>query len=74
VIADNGHGIPAEKCAAIFEPYFSTKDQRGTDLGLSISKKIVERHEGKIGMRNSTRTGRNGTMFKISIPDSREKA
>jgi signal transduction histidine kinase len=74
VIADNGHGIPAENCDGIFEPYFTTKEQHGTGLGLSISKKIIEHHGGKIGMRSSTRAGRNGTMFKISIPPSRERA
>jgi signal transduction histidine kinase len=74
VIADNGHGIPAENCKGIFEPYFTTKEEHGTGLGLSLSKKIIERHGGNIAMRSSIRAGKNGTMFKISIPGRREKA
>jgi signal transduction histidine kinase len=68
VIADNGHGIPAEHRDGIFTPYFTTKEEHGTGLGLSISKKIVEHHGGTIGMRSSARIDRNGTVFKISIP------
>ena len=68
LFADNGHGIPAAIRGRIFEPFFSTKKERGTGLGLAISKAIVERHRGRIKSRTSTRTGRNGTAFRISLP------
>lgn len=68
VVADNGHGINAEHTRRIFQPFFTTKAERGTGLGLALSKKIVERHNGKIAMRTSVRPGRNGTMFRISLP------
>ncbi|MDQ2840093.1 MAG: HAMP domain-containing histidine kinase [Acidobacteriota bacterium] len=68
VIADNGHGIPAEHRKKIFKSFFTTKKDRGTGLGLSLSKKIVERHRGKICMRSSVRPGKSGTTFKISLP------
>ena len=68
LIADNGHGIPAEHASQIFQPFFTTKLEKGTGLGLSLSKKIVERHRGTIRMRSSVRPGKSGTLFKISLP------
>jgi len=68
LFADNGRGIPAAILGRIFEPFFSTKKERGTGLGLVITKAIVERHRGRIRSRTSTRTGRNGTAFRISLP------
>jgi signal transduction histidine kinase len=68
VIADNGHGIPAENAEGIFQPFFTTKPETGTGLGLALSKKIIERHRGRISMRSSVRPGRSGTIFKISLP------
>ena len=68
LFADNGRGIPAAIRGRIFEPFFSTKKELGTGLGLAITKAIVERHRGRIRIRTSTRTGRNGTAFRISLP------
>jgi signal transduction histidine kinase len=68
IIADNGHGISSELADSIFELFFTTKLDRGTGLGLHISKKIIEGHEGKIQMRSSVRAGRSGTTFRISLP------
>jgi signal transduction histidine kinase len=72
VIADNGHGIPAAHRKAIFEPFFTTKEERGNGLGLSLTKKIIERHRGKILVRSSIRPGKSGTIFKISVPSTEE--
>jgi signal transduction histidine kinase len=68
VIADNGSGIPPDHGEAIFQPFFTTKVDRGTGLGLALSKRIVERHRGRIRVRSSVRPGRSGTIFKISLP------
>jgi signal transduction histidine kinase len=68
VIADNGHGIPAEHCDRIFRPFFTTKAERGNGLGLALSKRIVEFHRGTICMRSSVRPGKSGTLFKVSLP------
>lgn len=46
-IADTGCGITAENLNKIFDPYFTTKNN-GTGLGLALSLKIVEEHEGKL--------------------------
>jgi signal transduction histidine kinase len=67
VIADNGHGIPAEHIDQVFEPFFTTK-KVGTGLGLALSKRIIEHNRGKISLRSSVRPGKSGTTFKISLP------
>jgi two-component system nitrogen regulation sensor histidine kinase NtrY len=63
-VADDGHGLPAEVRARIFEPYFSTK-QDGTGLGLSIVSAIVEDHHGYIRVRPNVP---KGTKFIIELP------
>ena len=63
-IHDNGAGIPADKIDRIFNPFFTTKD-KGTGLGMAISKKIVEAHEGTIAV--ASRAGQ-GTEFTILLP------
>ncbi len=68
LIADNGHGIPPEYGDEIFRPFFTTKQDRGTGLGLALSQKIVTRHRGTIKMRSSVRPGKSGTLFRISLP------
>lgn len=68
VVADNGHGVCKEHQEKIFEPFFTTKEGRGTGLGLSLSRKILERHNGTIRMRSSVRPGRSGTIFQIRLP------
>jgi signal transduction histidine kinase len=68
VVADNGQGIPAEHRDKIFKPFFTTKEDRGTGLGLALSREIVERHRGKISMRSSVRPDKSGTAFRISLP------
>ena len=68
VIADNGEGIPKEHPDGIFQPFFTTKGESGTGLGLSLSKAIVERYSGKMRIRSSVRPGKSGTAFKIRLP------
>ena len=68
LVVDNGHGIPHKHLKRIFEPFFTTKEERGTGLGLALSRKIVERHGGKLSVRSSIRPGHSGTAFRISLP------
>jgi nitrogen-specific signal transduction histidine kinase len=65
VIRDTGKGIPDEILPHIFEPFFSTKDEKGTGLGLWVSYGIVQNHGGSIRVRS--REGR-GTTFSIALP------
>jgi signal transduction histidine kinase len=66
-IADTGSGMDARTVRRIFEPFFSTKDDTGTGLGLWVSLEILEKHQGSIRLR--TRTGHNsGTVFRIFLP------
>ena len=68
VIADEGHGIPTEITKRIFEPFFSTRKESGTGLGLWVTRQIVEKHGGTIRLRTSTRGDRHGTLFMITLP------
>jgi signal transduction histidine kinase len=65
-VEDSGHGIEAHAIQQVFEPFFTTKhDGRGSGLGLSIVKSIVEQHEGTIEVESEM--GR-GTRFLITLP------
>ena len=68
VIADTGSGIAPEVRKTMFEPFVSTKGEKGTGLGLWIVKGIVESHGGRSQVRSSA--GR-GTIFRIVFPVSR---
>jgi signal transduction histidine kinase len=72
VIADNGSGVPADSVTKIFQPFFTTKEEKGTGLGLWVSKGIVQKHEGWIRMHTSTQPGRRGTTFCMFLPTLHE--
>lgn len=63
-LRDNGSGIAPERLEKIFNPFFTTKEH-GTGLGMAISKKIVEAHEGTIDVVSEP--GR-GTEFAVTLP------
>jgi signal transduction histidine kinase len=68
-VEDDGPGIPDHVTPRIFEPFFTTKTQgRGTGLGLAVTREIVSRHGGTIGVE----TGVRGTCFRVSLPAARE--
>src|SRR5947207_8081540 len=64
-VADNGAGMLPEVVARIFEPFYSTKGERGTGLGLSASHGIIENHGGHI---NVTSAPGKGTRFEVILP------
>ena len=69
-IADNGPGVKEDMQQIIFEKFFQAKNQtmrkpKGSGLGLAISKKIIQLHEGKIGV---TTRQPNGSIFTFSLP------
>jgi signal transduction histidine kinase len=65
LIADTGTGIPNDIVRTIFEPFVTTKGEKGTGLGLWIVKGIIANHGGRIAVRSKVG---EGTVFKIDIP------
>ena len=69
VVADTGSGISEQDMGKLFQPFFTTKKEVGTGLGLWVCRQIVESHGGTIRVRS--RLGA-GTVFAITLPASRE--
>lgn len=67
-IADNGSGVPKELRGRLFEPFFSTKQAKGTGLGLWVSRSIVKKYGGTIALRTSDAAGRSGSVFRVCLP------
>lgn len=63
-LADNGPGMSPEQRQKIFEPFFTTKPN-GTGLGMAISKRIIDEHDGTIAVSNSRP---EGTEIVITLP------
>jgi PAS domain S-box-containing protein len=64
-VADSGAGMSSDIMARIFEPFYTTKGERGTGLGLSASHGIIENHGGHI---NVTSEPGQGTRFEVILP------
>lgn len=67
-IGDNGSGIEPAVQERLGEPFFTTKGQRGTGLGLWVTRSIVQRYGGEIQLRSSVAPNRHGTVFSIFLP------
>ena len=66
LIADTGEGISIENQRKLFEPFFTTKrGSRGTGLGLSMARMIVENHEGRLILESEEG---KGTTVRITLP------
>jgi signal transduction histidine kinase len=64
-VEDSGVGMSKEVLARIFEPFYSTKGDSGTGLGLSASHGIIENHGGSINVKSEPG---KGTRFEIVLP------
>ncbi len=64
-VRDNGCGIPEEQLPKLFEPFATTKGQKGTGLGLAVTWGIIDNHNGTISVESEVGTG---TTFIIQIP------
>lgn len=64
-IADTGQGIPKEHLSRLFEPFYTTKGQHGTGLGLAVTWRIIDNHDGTINVESELG---KGTTFTIHLP------
>jgi two-component system NtrC family sensor kinase len=64
-VKDDGCGIPSEDLPHLFEPFFSTKGNRGTGLGLAVTWGLVEAHGGSIDVQSQPN---EGARFTVRIP------
>lgn len=67
-VADTGCGIPAETISRIFEPFFTTKGNKGTGIGLWISREIIDRHRGSFKVRSRQTAHGSGTVVTLFLP------
>jgi PAS domain S-box-containing protein len=72
-VLDNGSGIPLGVRRNLFAPFYTTKGEKGTGLGLWISRGIAEKHEGTIHVSSRTGKGRSGTAFSVFLPFEQER-
>jgi signal transduction histidine kinase len=63
-VSDTGRGISPEHLQNIFRPFFTTKGN-GTGLGLSLARRIIEEHHGRVEVANSSS---KGTTFSVTLP------
>jgi len=68
-VRDNGNGIDTQHLVRMFEPFFTTKTS-GMGLGLAISRRIIEAHQGSLAARTNTRWGLT-LAFTLPVPKRR---
>jgi PAS domain S-box-containing protein len=64
-IADNGPGMPPEVRDNLFQPFYTTKGQKGTGVGLWVSKGIIAKHAGTVHVKSKIGSG---TCFTVFLP------
>lgn len=68
-ISDRGPGIPEDRRARLFEPFFSTKEKgAGTGLGLTVVQSITSSHGGRVEVEDNPG---GGAVFRVTLPASR---
>jgi len=67
-VEDNGAGIPAANLQRIFDPFFSTKKEVGTGIGLWVTKEIVEKNGGTISVESGNLPSGFHTSFRVEFP------
>ncbi len=66
---DTGPGIAPSVRGKIFEPFYTTKKDVGTGLGLWLTIGLVEKHNGSLRVRSSVRPGKTWTAFSVFLPE-----
>jgi signal transduction histidine kinase len=67
-IVDNGSGIPHEVRSRLGQPFFTTKGQSGTGLGLWVTQSILSRYGSSLQVRSSVEPEKHGTVFSFVLP------
>ena len=62
-VDDNGPGMDVETAERLFEPFYSTKGQKGTGLGLAVTQKVVQEHDGRVEVTSDPPNGSRFTLF-----------
>jgi PAS domain S-box-containing protein len=66
-ITDNGAGIPEDVQSHLFQPFFTTKGEHGTGLGLWVSRGIINKHGGTISLESDAGEAAHGTVVKVFL-------
>lgn len=69
LIEDNGTGIPEDIRPQLFQPFFTTKGERGTGLGLWVSRGITNKHGGSIEITSDTNPLSHGTVVTVFLAE-----
>jgi two-component system NtrC family sensor kinase len=69
-IADQGSGITEENQRRIFDAFFTTKELKGSGVGLWLSSSIVHEHRGGIQVMSRTGPGASGTCMSVYLPEN----
>ena len=71
-VADSGVGIAKENITRVFDAFFTTKELKGTGVGLWLSSTIVQEHRGRIQLKSSVGPDRTGTSISVLLPTKRQ--
>ena len=72
-ISDSGIGMDSETCKRVYEPFYTTKNETGTGLGMWVSAQLVERLQGDLRVRSTSRRNNSGTSFSLFLPLGQSK-
>jgi PAS domain S-box-containing protein len=67
-LLDAGAGIPKSARTSLFQPFFTTKGEKGSGVGLWVSSGIMKRHSGHLRVHSDDRPGRSYTCFSVFLP------
>jgi PAS domain S-box-containing protein len=68
VFSDTGYGIPENILPRIFEAFYTTKDSKGSGVGLWLSAEVIGKHRGSVRVRTRTAGKYRGTLFDVFLP------
>ena len=68
LFSDNGPGIPQDILPRIFEAFYTTKDSKGSGVGLWLSAEVIGKHRGSVRVRTRTAGKYRGTIFDVFLP------